>query len=365
MLDAAQLELLVNTVGVFYGGSQEQMAEADKTLDQLRSHPQPWCLLQQLVDARASPPAVLWSISLVEQHLKRRWRRATDPDRAACRMTVVSLVMAAAAAEGGEKVVAQKLQHLLALLLKAEWPVGWPTFVPDLLGAAQLGEEARLRILLLLGEEAFAHGTPERAAAVRSTLGAQCAPVLALCVRELQAPATPERLCLALELLARYAGYLPPTALLLPELPVLALLPQLVAQRAARPAALKLLAELSSLPPAAAAAAADSPVHDSAWLALHATLDESLRVASAAGGAAWRESERQLLVLWLRAVWRGQRASLLRAAGGGALLARALQVLASHLAEAQRPRGADGPYLTLTRTPSLTLSLSLTVTPQP
>ena len=36
-------------------------------------------------------------------------------------------------------------------------------------------------------------------------------------MRELQAPATPERLCLALELLARYAGYLPPTALLLPE----------------------------------------------------------------------------------------------------------------------------------------------------
>ena len=110
MLDAAQLELLVNTVGVFYGGSQEQMAEADKTLDQLRSHPQPWCLLQQLVDGRVSPPAVLWSISLVEQHLKRRWRRVTDPERAACRVTVVSLVMAAAAAEGGEKVPAQRLQ---------------------------------------------------------------------------------------------------------------------------------------------------------------------------------------------------------------------------------------------------------------
>ena len=36
--------------------------------------------------------------------------------------------------------MAQKLQHLLALLLKAEWPVGWPTFVPDLLGAAQVGQ---------------------------------------------------------------------------------------------------------------------------------------------------------------------------------------------------------------------------------
>ena len=173
-------------------------------------------------------------------------------------------------AEGGEKVVAQKLQHLLALLLKAEWPVGWPTFVPDLLGAAQVGDEARLRILLLLGEEAFAHGTPERAAAVRSTLGAQCAPVLSLCVRELQAPAGPERLRLALELLARHAAWLPPTALLLPEIPVLALLPQLLGQRAARPAALRLLAELSGLPTAAAAAAADSPAHDASWLALHA-----------------------------------------------------------------------------------------------
>ena len=97
LLDAAQLDLLQRTIGVFYGGTQEQIAEADKTLDQLRGHPQPWCLVQQLVDVGSSPPAVLWSVSLVEQHLKRRWRRSTADERAACRSTVVALVMAAAA----------------------------------------------------------------------------------------------------------------------------------------------------------------------------------------------------------------------------------------------------------------------------
>ena len=337
LLDAAQLDLLQRTIGVFYGGTQEQIAEADKTLDQLRGHPQPWCLVQQLVDVGSSPPAVLWSVSLVEQHLKRRWRRSTADERAACRSTVVALVMAAAAVPG-EKVVAQKLQHLLALLLKAEWPNGWPSFVPDLLGAAQVGDEARLRILLLLGEEAFAHGTPARAAAVRSTLGAQSGPVLQLCVAELQAataggapsPAGAERPRLALGLLARYAAWLPPTALL--SAPILSQLPQLLTQRTARPAALKLLAELAALPPAGAAAAAGAPAQDAAWLALHRTLDASLHVAAAGGGAgggggAWREAERHDLVLCLRAMWRGQRAALLRAAGGGGLLARALQLL--------------------------------------
>ena len=50
-------------------------------------------------------------------------------------------------------------------------------------------------------------------------------------------------------------------------------------------------------------------------------------------------------MLWLRAVWRGQRVALLRAPGGGGLLARALQLLSAHLAESQRQRGADSEEL--------------------
>ena len=146
LLDATQLDLLQRTIGTFYGGSQEQIAAADRALDEIRGHPQPWCLLQQLVDGGSTPPAVLWSISLVEQYLKRRWRRASGDERAACRSTLVGLVLASAAAPGGEKVVTQKLQHLLALLLKAEWPASWRSFIPDLL-SAPMGEEPRLRIL--------------------------------------------------------------------------------------------------------------------------------------------------------------------------------------------------------------------------
>jgi hypothetical protein len=60
-------------------------------------------------------------------------------------------------------------------------------------------------------------------------------------------------------------------------------------------------------------------------------------------------------VLWLRAVWRGQRVALLRAPGGGALLARALQLLTAHLAESQ----ASSARLDLSLTLVLALALAL------
>ena len=60
-------------------------------------------------------------------------------------------------------------------------------------------------------------------------------------------------------------------------------------------------------------------------------------------------------MLWLRAVWRGQRVALLRAPGGGALLARALQLLTAHLAESQ----ASSARLDLSLAPALAQALAL------
>eukprot|EP00966_Prymnesium_polylepis_P100083 2317775-Prymnesium_polylepis.1 len=114
MLTPDQLALLEQAVATFYGGSQAQIAQADRALDQFRAHPQPYALLHHLTGGGASTPAVLWAISLVEQWFKRRWRTLAADERQACRSAVVGLVMSSAAS-GGEKVVAQKLQHLLAI----------------------------------------------------------------------------------------------------------------------------------------------------------------------------------------------------------------------------------------------------------
>ena len=170
--EVAQLEQLV---GVFYSGAeQSQIAFAAASLDELRSrwwHAGPWLLLEQTVGAHASAPTVLWTSSLVEQWVRKRWHRISDSDRAACRASLVNLVStsaaaaaaaasaaaasaAAAASTSEPAVLSRKLQHVLALLLRADWPAGWSTFIPDLLGAPNLDDPSRLRVLLMLAEEA-------------------------------------------------------------------------------------------------------------------------------------------------------------------------------------------------------------------
>ena len=97
--EVAQLEQLV---GVFYSGAeQSQIAFAAASLDELRSrwwHAGPWLLLEQTVGAHASAPTVLWTSSLVEQWVRKRWHRISDSDRAACRASLVNLVSTSAAA---------------------------------------------------------------------------------------------------------------------------------------------------------------------------------------------------------------------------------------------------------------------------
>lgn len=280
MLSAGQMTLLEQAVATFYGGSQAQIAAADRALDELRGHPQPWALLQQVVTAGCSTPTILWAVSLVEQWIKRRWRVLTIEERELCRRAVVGLVMSSAVAER-EKLIVHKLQHLLASLLRVDWPHGWESFVPDLLGA-NLSDQHVVRILLLLAEESFVARPIKRAAAVHATLQTQGRPIAHLCVRELGASAEKfelDRLNNTLGLLGRIAPWLPPHVILTTDL--LSILTQLLTKRAARVGVLKLLTELALPAPlmpevAAHAVASEEASNKAAWLSLHATLKEVL-----------------------------------------------------------------------------------------
>ena len=149
-MDPAQQQHIESAVAAFYSGSQEQMAAADGALSQVRAQwwdAGPWRLLEALCLANAATPTVLWASALTEQWLRRRWRRISEPDRASCRLAAVQLVIGAqqSRGSGGRKrpslsensLKSSKLEHLLATLLRADWPSGWPSFVPDLVAAPE------------------------------------------------------------------------------------------------------------------------------------------------------------------------------------------------------------------------------------
>lgn len=372
-MDLVQLDAVVST---FYGGSQEQIAKADAALAAVREHwwsAGPWRLLEALAGAQVATPTVLWSCALVEQWLRRRWRRLPESERAACRMSVVQLIIAAAqsrasgtskrASASEDKLIASKLEHLLASLLRADWPAGWPSFLPDLLQAPQLDDSARLRISLLLAEEAVASrgGGREGEAAdggdgglscrwssqhasIRALLeangGQQAAQLLSLCHRAIaggmpggDAALAAESVQLGLAIVARFSPCIPLPVLLAPAL--LDPLPRLLERF--RCSVLKLLAELSrveSAPPHSSSqplALLHAAMRDVFGRVLVRLPPQFARACGQVGGgeAAWSWSEAQLddLSLWLAALWSGQRHALAQTAGGCELLSAALGLL--------------------------------------
>ena len=376
-LDLAQLDAAVSA---FYSGSQSQMVAADAALAGLREYwwaAGPIQLLEALVGRGAATPTVLWAASLAEQWVRRRWRRISTDERDGCRATLVQLVIATAeqrAAGPERKLVSAKMEQLLAALLRADWPTGWPSFLPDLLQATQLDDAARLRISLLLAEEAVVlrtgskdgeanggheanSGSPIRGGSVQlpavralfeANSGQQAAQLLALCHRAIghhqaacsgpqAASGAPsgELIQLGLNVVARFAPCLPVSLLLSRDL--LDVLPKLLERF--RCSVLKLLAELSR---------ADVPLgtpqaHAEALVHLHTTMREIFgRVLSKLpaqliqafgqpdqGEPSWTWGDAQLddLSLWLATLWSGQRNQLAQTEQGCELALAAMQLL--------------------------------------
>ena len=172
-------------VGTFYTGSQAEMAQADTALTPYRALAEAWVLLEQAVVRPLSTPTILWCAAHASTVVRRRWRRLAEAERAACRETVVALVLrlghAAVASPSPEATLqAEKVYGVLGQLLRAAWPDGWPGFVPELLGGA-LPPPVALKILGLLADEALpprgAAGTP-RAERARACLAAQASTCL-------------------------------------------------------------------------------------------------------------------------------------------------------------------------------------------
>ena len=179
-------------VGTFYTGSQSEMAQADTARTPYRALAEAWVLLEQAVVRPLSTPTILWCAAHASTVVRRRWRRLAEAERAACRETVVALVLrlghAAVASPSPEATLqAEKVYGVLGQLLRAAWPDGWPGFVPELLGGA-LPPPVALKILGLLADEALpprgAAATP-RAERVRACLAAQASTILSACAEPL------------------------------------------------------------------------------------------------------------------------------------------------------------------------------------
>ncbi|VDN10872.1 unnamed protein product [Dibothriocephalus latus] len=120
LLDFSQrldIQLLDQVVNSMYTSSGEEQKLAQKILNTLKEHPEAWTRVDSILEFSSSQQTKYFALQILEALIKTRWK-----------------------------------------ILKHEWPVNWPSFISDIVGASKTNEslcQNNMVILRLLSEEVF------------------------------------------------------------------------------------------------------------------------------------------------------------------------------------------------------------------
>ncbi len=133
--------------------------------------------------------------------IKTRWGALPDAQREGIKNYVSNLIIKISTDEGAfrhERTFLNKLDLVLVDILKQDWPVKWPSFIPDIVGASKTNEtlcENSMHILRLLSEEVFDFSKNELTQAktkeLKNSFNEQFGQVHELCLMVLNASQVP------------------------------------------------------------------------------------------------------------------------------------------------------------------------------
>jgi exportin-1 len=296
-----------------------QRVAAEAVLKRVQEHPDAWTRVDAILEQSANAQTRFFALQILEAVVRTRWGALPDAQREGVKTYVSNLIIRLATDEAAfraQRTLVAKLNLVLVDVLKQDWPHRWPTFVPDLVGAARASEplcENALAILRLLSEEVFdfakADLTQAKARELKAAFNAQYGPVHELLLAVLTGGRRADLVRAALLTLNAFLSWVPLGYILEGPLveALLRLLPQpayrnlalqvrsLSVHVAARAAALNIsciciylftfihIAPLTPLAPplcaqalAEVAALAVGPEHDAAFAALYAGAQRAL-----------------------------------------------------------------------------------------
>lgn len=194
LLDFTQkldIGLLDNVVSAMYASTGEEQKTAQEVLTTLKEHPDSWTKVDTILEFSSNQQTKYYALQILESVIKTRWKVLPRNQCEGIKKYIVGLIIktsSSAELMAKEKTYLQKLNIILVLILKREWPHNWESFIPDIIGASKTNEslcQNNMHILKLLSEEVFDFSsgqmTQTKAKHLKDSMCSQFSKVFELC----------------------------------------------------------------------------------------------------------------------------------------------------------------------------------------
>ncbi|RMZ76206.1 hypothetical protein DV737_g4927, partial [Chaetothyriales sp. CBS 132003] len=149
------------TVRAFQEGKGDQQKEAQQKLNEFKSNPDAWLLVDKILQEAGYMPTKYLALQVLDDVVNTRWKVLPRDQCLGIRNFVVSQILEASSTDESLKAnrtFVNKLDLTLVTILKQEWPQHWPTFINEIISACHSSLsvcENNMTILRLLSEEVF------------------------------------------------------------------------------------------------------------------------------------------------------------------------------------------------------------------
>eukprot|EP00656_Telonema_subtile_P036866 TRINITY_DN4092_c0_g1_i2.p1 TRINITY_DN4092_c0_g1~~TRINITY_DN4092_c0_g1_i2.p1 ORF type:complete len:1133 (-),score=347.86 TRINITY_DN4092_c0_g1_i2:112-3510(-) len=215
-IDVALLDQAVQTM---YGGSPQQIGEAQRILTELQQLPGAWSQVDNILSTSDNQGTKFFALQILENTIKYQWNGLPAEQREGIKNFVVDIIIKMASDEAtmrAQKLYLQKLNVILVQVLKQEWPHNWKSFIPDIVKSSNASLslcENNLHILRLLSEEIFDFSrdqmTADKIKELKASLNAEFAEIHQLCSVILQECSQPSLVLSCLQATHRFLNWMP------------------------------------------------------------------------------------------------------------------------------------------------------------
>mgnify|MGYP001052981919 CR=1 FL=1 len=217
-MDVALLDSLVEE---FYRTGNDAI---QRVLNQFWQHELTWTRVDQIIEQSSSTYSRLNALTVLTDTIKTRWSAIPADHRSGIRNFIVDRVLKLSgdgaqyppAEASMRKQLLKALNLALVHIVKHEWPLQWPSFIPDLVESSKTSQSIcanNMQILLLLSEEIFDYSrgqmTSDKVHTLKTSLNAEFAQIYQLCEYVLNESDNGALLTSTLQCLLRFLRWIP------------------------------------------------------------------------------------------------------------------------------------------------------------